>query len=221
MGPVPRDEGVLRARAALLHEVKVREMLEAQPGRARIQRDLDGVDDGLDAAPKPVAAGVEEARHQIRLDRFIQAGETAIGIDHLQEVVGVGRGIDRGQVLHGETPHQLGIGADDIAQALRAAEDDDQRVFTLGERFKGAKDEVAIEPYRGMGATEELKRRMDRFFSLTETRNSLLLEHDQIVIETAAIRAGIESAQKQVDDLVGKDGAELIEASIEAYEAAL
>lgn len=78
-----------------------------------------------------------------------------------------------------------------------------------------------IEPYRGMGATEELKTRMDRFFSLTETRNSLLLEHDQIVIETASIRAQMEAAKQQVDELVTKTGAALIEATIEAYEAAL
>lgn len=78
-----------------------------------------------------------------------------------------------------------------------------------------------IEPYRGMDATEELKSRMDRFFSLTETRNSLLLEHDQIVIETASIIARTESAQRQVDDLIGKEGAALIDTSIDAYEAAM
>lgn len=168
MGPFPRDEGVLRTRAALLHEVKVREMLEAQPGSARIQRDLDGVDDGLDATPKPVAAGVEEARHQIRLDRFIQASVAAIGIDDLQEVVRVGRGIDRGQVLHGETPHQLGIGADDIAQALRAAEDDDQRVIALRERLQGAKDEVAIRAEKSCASSIQ-STLMPR--SLSRTRN--------------------------------------------------
>ncbi|WP_411839763.1 hypothetical protein [Paracoccus sp. ME4] len=78
-----------------------------------------------------------------------------------------------------------------------------------------------IEPYRGMGATEELKRRMDRFFSLTETRNSLLIEHDQIVVETAATRAGMVKAQEQADDLVDREGAALIDSTIDAYEAAL
>lgn len=78
-----------------------------------------------------------------------------------------------------------------------------------------------IDPYRGMGATEELKRRMDRFFSLVETRNSLLLEHDQIVIEIATIRARMDTAQQQLDDLVVRDGAALIDATIETYEAAL
>lgn len=78
-----------------------------------------------------------------------------------------------------------------------------------------------IEPYRGMGATEELKRRMDRFFSLTETRNSLLIEHDQIVVETAATRARMVKAQEQADDLVDREGAALIDSTIDAYEAAL
>lgn len=78
-----------------------------------------------------------------------------------------------------------------------------------------------IEPYRELSTAEELKRRMDRFLSLTETRNSLLLEHDQIVVETAAIRAQMDAAKQQVDELVGNEGAAVIDTTIEAYEAAL
>lgn len=78
-----------------------------------------------------------------------------------------------------------------------------------------------ISPYRGSAATEEFKREMDKFFSLTETRNSLLLEHDQIIVEAASIRAEIEASQRRLDNLVKKDGAALIDATIDTYEAAL
>lgn len=78
-----------------------------------------------------------------------------------------------------------------------------------------------IEPYRHLSSAEVLKQRMDRFLSLTETRNSLLLEHDQIVVEIAAVRAQMNAAKQRVDELVGKEGAALIDATVEAYEAAL
>ncbi|MDR6818765.1 hypothetical protein J2X76_003947 [Neorhizobium sp. 2083] len=78
-----------------------------------------------------------------------------------------------------------------------------------------------VQPYRGLASTERLRGLMDKFFSMTETRNNLLLEHDHLVVEAASIKAQAAAAKRQLDELVRTDGAALLANSIDAYESAL
>ncbi|PZP74255.1 MAG: hypothetical protein DI604_09440 [Delftia acidovorans] len=78
-----------------------------------------------------------------------------------------------------------------------------------------------IEPYKGMAEAERLRGLMDKFFSMTETRNSLLIENTQLIVELATIRAAIATAQRQRDDFERADGSALLTQIGDVYEAAL
>ena len=78
-----------------------------------------------------------------------------------------------------------------------------------------------IEPYKGMAEAERLRALMDKFFSMTETRNSLLIENTQLIVELATIRAAIATAQRQRDDFEKADGSALLTNIGDVYEAAL
>ncbi|WP_333906182.1 hypothetical protein [Delftia acidovorans] len=78
-----------------------------------------------------------------------------------------------------------------------------------------------IEPYKGMAEAERLRALMDKFFSMTETRNSLLIENTQLIVELATTRAAIATAQRQRDDFERSDGSALLTQIGDVYEAAL
>lgn len=78
-----------------------------------------------------------------------------------------------------------------------------------------------IEPYKDIAEAQNLRTLMDKFFSMTETRNSLLLEHTQLIVELAAARAEVATAQRHRDELERLQGSALLTRIADVYEAAL
>lgn len=117
--------------------------------------------------------------------------------------------------------------AQGVADAAARAKD-----FLGGDEQKPPSDQVKvsmsredfnrmIEPYKNMAQAQYLRALMEKFFSMTETRNSLLLEHTQLIVELTTIRSEIATAQRHRDELERLQGSALLARIGDVYEAAL
>lgn len=78
-----------------------------------------------------------------------------------------------------------------------------------------------IEPYLEIAEARNLRALMERFFTFVETRNNLIVAHDQLIVEAAAQRARLAAAKSRLEEIVAHERGETLIGYEDAYEAAM
>lgn len=78
-----------------------------------------------------------------------------------------------------------------------------------------------IEPYLELEEAKELQDLMEKFFTLVETRNSLLVEHDQLVVDAAELRSRVMAARARVNEILAHEAGTLLLDATSVHETAM